>query len=154
MKKCLNCKSDNRDTDKYCRNCGCIMYSNSHCVIINVLTVMSFIGLIFVIALFVASYFVYQKEVMIMKEEKKLEYYNETVEELYKKYDTNINGLSDEEASKRLKRDGENKLLEKKKKSNLVLFLGQFNDFMIILLIFASIFSAVISYVENESYID
>ena len=59
MKKCLNCKSDNRDTDKYCRNCGYIMYSNSHCVIINVLTVMSFIGLIFVIALFVASYFVY-----------------------------------------------------------------------------------------------
>ena len=89
-----------------------------------------------------------------MKEEKKLEYYNETVEELYKKYDTNINGLSDEEASKRLKRDGENKLLEKKKKSNLLLFLGQFNDFMIILLIFASIFSAVISYVENESYVD
>lgn len=89
-----------------------------------------------------------------MKEEKKLEYYNETVEELYNKYDTNINGLSDEEALKRLKRDGENKLLEKKKKSNLALFLGQFNDFMIILLIFASIFSAVISYVENESYID
>ncbi len=59
MKKCLNCKSDNRDTDKYCRNCGCIIYSNSHYVIINVLTVVSFIGLIFVIALFVASYFVY-----------------------------------------------------------------------------------------------
>lgn len=50
-----------------------------------------------------------------MKEEKKLEYYNETVEELYNKYDTNINGLSDEEALKRLKRDGENKLLEKRK---------------------------------------
>ena len=45
-----------------------------------------------------------------MKEEKKLEFYNETVEELYKKYDTNINGLSEEEALIRLKRDGENKL--------------------------------------------
>ena len=59
MKKCLNCKSANRDIDKYCRNCGCIIYSNKHYVIINVLTVVSFIGLIFVITLFIASYFVY-----------------------------------------------------------------------------------------------
>ena len=37
-----------------------------------------------------------------MKEEKIFEFYNETVEELYKKYDTNINGLSEEEALIRL----------------------------------------------------
>lgn len=89
-----------------------------------------------------------------MKEEKKLMFYNETVDELYKKYETNINGLTEEEAKKRLLRDGENKLLEKKKKSNIVIFLSQFNDFMIILLICASIFSAFISYFRNESYID
>ena len=35
-----------------------------------------------------------------------------------------------------------------------MLFLGQFNDFMIILLIFASLFSAGISFVRNESYVD
>ena len=35
-----------------------------------------------------------------------------------------------------------------------MLFLGQFNDFMIILLIFASIFSAGISYVRHKSYVD
>ena len=34
------------------------------------------------------------------------------------------------------------------------MFLSQFNDFMIILLIFASIFSAAISYIRHESYID
>ena len=43
-----------------------------------------------------------------MKEEKKLNYYNETVDELYKKYNTNINGLSEEEAQKRLEQNGEN----------------------------------------------
>ena len=89
-----------------------------------------------------------------MKEEKKLNYYNETVDELYKKYNTNINGLSEEEAQKRLEQNGENKLNERKRKSNIAIFFSQFNDFMIILLIFASIFSAVISYVRHESYVD
>ena len=89
-----------------------------------------------------------------MKEEKKLNVYNETVEELYKRLSTSKLGLTDEEAQKRLEKYGENKLTEKKKKSNIALFFGQFNDFMIILLIFASIFSAIISYIRNESYID
>lgn len=81
-------------------------------------------------------------------------YYNKKVEELYKELDTNINGLSTEEANKRLEEYGENKLAERKKKSNFVIFLSQFNDLMIILLIFASVFSAVISYIQKESYAD
>jgi len=89
-----------------------------------------------------------------MKDEKKIEVYNESIEQIFKRLDTDKNGLAEEEAEKRLERDGENKLTEKKKKSNLMLFIGQFNDFMIILLIFASIFSAGISYVRNESYVD
>ncbi len=89
-----------------------------------------------------------------MKEEKKLNVYNETVEELYERLNTNRNGLTEEEAERRLLKDGENKLTETKKKSNFIMFLNQFNDFMIILLIFASIFSAVISYIRNESFID
>ena len=89
-----------------------------------------------------------------MKEEKKLNVYNETVMELYKRLETSEQGLSDIEAEKRLLRDGENKLKEAKRKSNISLLLSQFNDFMIILLIFASIFSAVISYIRNESYVD
>lgn len=80
--------------------------------------------------------------------------YNETIDELYKRYKTSRDGLSQEEAKKRLEEYGENKLAEQKKKSNILLFLGQFNDFMIILLIAASIFSAVISYVRHESFVD
>ena len=81
-------------------------------------------------------------------------YYNKKVEELYKELDTNINGLTEEEANKRLEEYGENKLAERKKKSNFIIFLNQFNDLMIILLIFASVFSAVISYIQKESYAD
>jgi Ca2+-transporting ATPase len=80
--------------------------------------------------------------------------YNEKVNDLYERLNTNINGLSEEEADKRLKIYGENKLQEQKKKSNLVIFLSQFNDLMIILLIFASLFSAVISFIRKESYVD
>ena len=82
------------------------------------------------------------------------EVYKEKIEDIYKRLDTSIEGLTSEEANKRLIRDGENKLKEKKKKSNIVLFLEQFNDFMIILLIFASAFSALISYIQHESYVD
>lgn len=81
-------------------------------------------------------------------------FYNESVEELYKKFSTNELGLTEEEANNRLLKYGENKLKEQEKKSNLALFFGQFNDFMIILLIFASIFSAFISYIQHESYFD
>lgn len=80
--------------------------------------------------------------------------YNESIEELYQRLETSKNGLTEEEAKKRLEKYGENKLEEAKKKSNFVLFLGQFNDLMIILLICASIFSAIISYVRNESFAD
>lgn len=82
------------------------------------------------------------------------EVYNETVEEIYKRLDTGLDGLTVREAESRLEKYGENKLKEKKKESNIKLFLSQFNDFMIILLIFASLISALISYIEKESYVD
>lgn len=87
-----------------------------------------------------------------MKEENK--YYNKKLEELYKELNTSINGLTEEEAHIRLEKYGENKLTERKKKSNFIIFISQFNDLMIILLIFASIFSAVVSYIQKESYVD
>ena len=43
-------------------------------------------------------------------------YYNKKVEELYKELNTNISGLTEEEASKRLEEYGENKLAERKNK--------------------------------------
>ncbi len=80
--------------------------------------------------------------------------YNENIDELYFRLVTNADGLTDEEALKRLSKYGENKLNEEKKKSNFIVFLNQFNDIMIILLIFAATFSAIISYIRHESYFD
>ena len=80
--------------------------------------------------------------------------YNETIEDLYKRFDSSRNGLKEVEAKKRLLANGENKLDEQKKKSNIVLFIEQFNDFMIILLITASIFSAIISFKSSLIYCD
>ena len=64
-------------------------------------------------------------------------------------------GLSEKEVLKRQEKDGKNKLQEKKKESLIIKFLKQFNDFMIIILIIASIISAVVSKVQGENdYID
>lgn len=53
------------------------------------------------------------------------------------------NGLSKEEAAKRLDQFGPNQLKEKKKKSTFQLFLDQFKDFMITILVIAAVFSGI-----------
>lgn len=53
------------------------------------------------------------------------------------------NGLSQEEAAKRLEQFGPNQLKEKKKKSTFQLFLDQFKDFMITILVIAAVFSGI-----------
>ena len=52
-------------------------------------------------------------------------------------------------------KQGKNKLNEKKKENIVIRFVKQFNDFMIIILILASIISAVVSYMQGQNdYID
>lgn len=64
-------------------------------------------------------------------------------------------GLSEEEAKKRQEKYGKNKLKDKPKESIFVRFVKQFNDFMIIILIIASIISAMVSNMQGENdYID
>ncbi len=64
-------------------------------------------------------------------------------------------GLVEEEVKKRQEKDGKNRLQEKKKDSFLIKFLKQFNDFMIIILIIASIVSAFVSKMQGENdYVD
>lgn len=77
-------------------------------------------------------------------------------EEVLKNLNTNEKeGLSEQEVKNRQERDGKNKLEEKKKESIFIKFIKQFNDFMIIILIIASIISAIVSKIQGESdYID
>ena len=83
-----------------------------------------------------------------------MKYYNLTSKECLEKLKSNKDGLSEVEAEKRLKENGHNKLKEAKKESNLAKFLSQFKNLMIIVLLLASIVSFIISYINQESYLD
>ena len=77
-------------------------------------------------------------------------------EEVLKKLETDRrNGLTNEEVKKRQQKYGKNKLKDKPKESIFIKFIKQFNDFMIIILMIASIVSAVVSNIQGENdYID
>ena len=65
--------------------------------------------------------------------------------------DTDLSkGLTEKEAEKRLEQQGENRLREKKKKSNVQRFAEQFKDVMILILLAAAAVSFVIACVEGE----
>ena len=71
-------------------------------------------------------------------------------EELRRKLKTNLSiGVTKEEADERLKKYGKNKLQDKKKENIFIKFIKQFNDFMIIILIVASIVSAVMAKIDG-----
>lgn len=62
-----------------------------------------------------------------------------------------VTGLSSEEAARRLKEFGENKLRTKEKKTCLQRFLGQFKDVMILILIMAAFISLLVAFYEREA---
>ena len=77
-------------------------------------------------------------------------------EEVEKKLNTNFcKGLTDDEVIKRQNQYGKNELQNTKKEGILLKFFKQFNDFMIIILIMASIVSAGVAWYQGENeYID
>ena len=77
-------------------------------------------------------------------------------EEVLKELKTSLkNGLNEEEVVFRKDKYGKNKISDKPKESFFIKFVKQFNDFMIIILIIASIISTTVSYFQGENdYID
>ena len=71
-------------------------------------------------------------------------FYQQPIDELFKKIDSQKEGLTDSEAEKRTKEFGPNALEEKKKKPAWVLFLAQFKDFMILILAAAAVISGIV----------
>ncbi len=65
-------------------------------------------------------------------------------EEAFKELNTSAGGLSHNDARVRLRQDGPNELVEKARKTPLMMFLGQFSDFMILVLIAAAVVSGII----------
>ena len=75
-------------------------------------------------------------------------WHSEKVDDVLRGLDVTHEGLTSQEAQERLKKYGYNELVAKKRKSALMMFLGQFKDVFILLLIAAVIFSAVIGYYD------
>ena len=85
-----------------------------------------------------------------------MEYYRQKKDEIAKELNTDLKqGLSAKEAQEKLAQVGPNALVEGKKKSTFQVFLEQFKDLMVIILIIAAIISAFTGkYVGNYCCID
>ncbi len=77
------------------------------------------------------------------------ENYQKSKEQLFNELNSSANGLSDSQAKANAEKYGKNELIEEKQKSALVIFLEQFKDFLVIILIIAAIVSAVLGDIES-----
>src|SRR4030043_1408594 len=76
-------------------------------------------------------------------------WHNLSISEVTESLNSGIQGLTREEAERRLAQFGPNELAEKKKISPFVLWLGQFKDFLIVILLVAVVLSAVLGEVPD-----
>lgn len=77
------------------------------------------------------------------------EFYKLKASEVVTNLNTTLNGLKDDEVTKRRTEQGFNELIEQDKKSTLQVFLDQFKDFLVIILIAAAIISAFLGKLES-----
>lgn len=80
--------------------------------------------------------------------------YKKNREEVLKEYKTSLNGLSEQEARRRLSIYGKNILIEKNKKSKLRIFANQFKNVMIILLLVVGLMSLFYAIFTNGDFLE
>lgn len=76
-------------------------------------------------------------------------YFHKSIEETMKYFNVSKNGLNSKETKKQRELYGYNELVEKKKDTILKVFLEQFKDFLVIILIIAGIISMVTGNIES-----
>lgn len=76
-------------------------------------------------------------------------WYQKSAKEALAHFDVTTDGLSSEKAKELLKQNGENKLAEGKKKTVLQVFLSQFADLLVIILIIAALISMFSGNIES-----
>lgn len=79
--------------------------------------------------------------------------YKKTLEEIIKEYNTSLKGL-DTKYVKLLLKNGKNELKEKNKKTKLQIFLDQFKNMMIILLLIVGVLSLIYAIITNGDFLD
>lgn len=80
-------------------------------------------------------------------------YYNETAENLQKMLNGSMDPLTDAEIKERQKRYGPNELAEGKKKSGLQIFLEQYRDFLVLILVASAVISLFLGETESAAVI-
>lgn len=88
-----------------------------------------------------------------MTQPKNIKWYNLGINETISALNSSVHGLTSDEARRRLKEFGPNELIEKKKRSPWLLLVGQFKNFLIIMLLVAIILSAILGEVIDASVI-
>ncbi len=78
-----------------------------------------------------------------------MNWHQKEIDDIIKILGSSPQGFTSEEAKKRLEQYGPNEIKEKKKKTLFMMFLDQFRDFMIIVLIAAAIVSGVIGEISD-----
>ena len=76
-------------------------------------------------------------------------YWQQSSEELLAQFESRKEGLSSAEIATREEKYGKNRLKEAEKKSTLMIFLEQFKDLLVVILIAAAIISMVSGNVES-----
>lgn len=76
-------------------------------------------------------------------------YFSKKIDDIYKDFNSERQGLSMKKVIENREKFGENKLKEKKKASSLSIFLSQFKDLLVIILIIAAIISSVTGNMES-----
>ena len=82
-----------------------------------------------------------------------IEAHSKSVNELYKELDTKEKGLSSLEAEKRIEKYGKNELETGEKINPFKIFLSQFKDLLVLILIAAGLITAFIGFIEQDSNI-
>ena len=77
------------------------------------------------------------------------QFYQKETAQVMEELQTSMQGLDAQEAQRRLERDGRNELEESKPPHPLMIFLSQFQDLLVIILIAAAIISMVSGEVES-----
>jgi Ca2+-transporting ATPase len=78
------------------------------------------------------------------------EWYNKTVEQTLNECDTTVRGLTSQEAQERLNQYGPNELRKEKRRSPFKIFLNQFNDVLMIILVFAMVLAGSVGIYQNS----